>query len=192
MPRAVPPLLRFVPVVAVSLALIAVPAVAQESTATGGTQAAPAAKKVSVKRIQRALRVHADGVMGPKTRRAIRRFQRANGLAVTGRADDATLIALGFTQSQDRTLAAAPTGDAAAILAKIAKCESGGDPTAVSADGRYRGKYQFSRATWEALGGTGDPAEADEATQDAMALKLYEERGTAPWPSCSKQLDDKD
>ena len=189
MRRAVPPLFRLVPVVVLSLALIAVPAIAQEPAPTGGTQAAPVAKKVSVKRIQRALGVRADGVMGPKTRRAIKRFQRANHLAVTGRADDPTLIALGFVESQDRTLAAAPTGDAATILAKIAQCESGGDPTAVSADGRYRGKYQFSRATWEAMGGEGDPAEADEATQDAMALKLYEERGTAPWPSCSKQLD---
>ncbi len=192
MPRAVPPLLfRLVPVVGVLLALIAVPAIAAEGSAsTGGAQASTISKKTWVKQIQRALGVRADGVMGPQTRRAVRRFQRANGLRVTGRVDAATIAALGLEPSGDRTLASAPKGDAATILAKIAQCESGGDPTAVSADGRYRGKYQFSRATWEALGGTGDPAEADEATQDAMALKLYEERGTAPWPSCSKQLDD--
>ena len=191
MPTAVPPLSRLVPAVVVLLALVAAPAFATEtSTTTGGTQAAPVAKKVSVKRIQRALGVRADGILGPKTRRAIKRFQRTNGLAATGRVDDATLIALGFTQSDARTLASVPEGDAAAILAKIAKCESGGDPTAISADGRYRGKYQFSRATWEALGGEGDPAEADEATQDAMALKLFQERGTAPWPSCSKQIEE--
>jgi hypothetical protein len=70
------------------------------------------------------------------------------------------------------------------VLAQIAQCESGGDPTVVSRDGRYRGKYQFTRATWRSLGGTGDPAKADEATQDAMAAKLYAERGTAPWPVC--------
>ncbi len=191
MPRAVPPLFRLVPVVAVLLALIAAPANAAEDTAsTGGAQASTISKKTWVKQIQRALGVRADGVMGPQTRRAVRRFQRANDLRVTGRVDAATIAALGLEQSGDRTLASAPTGDAATILAKIAECESGGDPTAVSADGRYRGKYQFSRATWEAMGGEGDPAEADEATQDAMALKLYEERGTAPWPSCSKQLDD--
>ena len=191
MPSAVPPLSRLVPVVAVLMALIAVPAVAAADSATGGAQASTVTKKAWVKQIQRALGVHADGVMGPQTRRAVRRFQRANDLRVTGRVDAATIEALGLRQGGERTLAAAPSGGAATILAKIAQCESGGDPTAVSADGRYRGKYQFSRATWEALGGEGDPAEADEATQDAMALKLYEERGTAPWPSCSKQLDDK-
>ena len=38
--------------------------------------------------------------------------------------------------------------------------------------GQYRGKYQFSQATWDALGGTGDPAEAEESVQDAIAAKL--------------------
>ena len=49
------------------------------------------------------------------------------------------------------------------VLRRIAECESGGDPTAVSPDGRYRGKYQFTRSTWRALGGDGDPADASEA-----------------------------
>ena len=39
----------------------------------------------------------------------------------------------------------------------IASCESGGDPTAVSADGAYRGKYQFDYGTWASVGGAGDP-----------------------------------
>ena len=54
----------------------------------------------------------------------------------------------------------------------------------MSADGQYRGKYQFDRATWELMGGTGDPAAAREAEQDRIAAKLYAERGTAPWPVC--------
>jgi peptidoglycan hydrolase-like protein with peptidoglycan-binding domain len=169
-----------------SALVFAASAVTATATAqTGGTEAAPATKPVSVKRIQRALGVKADGVIGPKTRRALRRFQRTNGLRVTGRADEATLAALGLAPA-DRTLSDV---DAMTVLAQIAECESGGDTAAVSADGRYRGKYQFSRATWKALGGTGDPAEADEATQDALALQLYEERGLAPWPACSKKID---
>ncbi|WP_439598847.1 peptidoglycan-binding domain-containing protein [Falsiroseomonas sp.] len=36
----------------------------------------------------------ADGVMGPRTRAALRDFQRANNLSATGRADSATLAAL--------------------------------------------------------------------------------------------------
>jgi hypothetical protein len=80
-----------------------------------------------------------------------------------------------------------PAGTAPnATLAKIAQCESGGDPTAVSSSGQYRGKYQFDRATWKANGGTGDPAAASEATQDRIAAKLLAARGTAPWPVCGK------
>ena len=71
------------------------------------------------------------------------------------------------------------------MLRRIAECESGGDPTATSPDGRYRGKYQFTRSTWRALGGDGDPADASEATQDRIALKLYRRSGTTPWPSCA-------
>ena len=180
-----PHVVRSLVVLVATLAVVASPALAAGDETSGGAQAV-ATKKVSVKRIQRALGVRADGVIGPRTRRAIKRFQRANGLAVTGVADEATLAALGLVEPRQRTLAAA---NPKTVLAQIAECESGGDITAVSADGRYRGKYQFSRATWKALGGTGDPAEADEATQDALALQLYRERGLEPWPACSKKID---
>ena len=75
-------------------------------------------------------------------------------------------------------------GGSTATLARIARCESGGNPTAISSSGQYRGKYQFSRPTWRALGGKGDPAKAPEAVQDAMAAKLLAQRGTSPWPVC--------
>ena len=69
-------------------------------------------------------------------------------------------------------------------LEAIASCESGGDPTAVSSTGEYRGKYQFSTATWQAVGGTGDPAAAPEAEQDLRATMLYEQSGPGQWPVC--------
>jgi Transglycosylase-like domain len=72
------------------------------------------------------------------------------------------------------------------ILKKIAQCESGGNPRAISPDGRYRGKYQFSRSTWRAMGGKGDPAKASEYKQDKLALKLYRAEGTRPWPYCGE------
>jgi hypothetical protein len=71
------------------------------------------------------------------------------------------------------------------VLQRIAQCESGGNPSAVSEDGVYRGKYQFDQATWEAIGGTGDAAQAPESLQDRFAVKLYRQRGTAPWPRCA-------
>lgn len=75
-----------------------------------------------------------------------------------------------------------------ALLERIAKCESGGDPTIVSPDGRYRGKYQFAVATWRAMGGKGDPAAAPEAEQDRRAAKLLRVQGPSAWPVCARGL----
>jgi Transglycosylase-like domain len=77
-----------------------------------------------------------------------------------------------------------PAGVSMATLEAIASCESGGDPTAVSSDGSYRGKYQFSLETWAAVGGSGDPAAASEAEQDYRAALLYSQSGASPWPVC--------
>jgi peptidoglycan hydrolase-like protein with peptidoglycan-binding domain len=178
-----------------SLLFVSAPAMAQ----TGGAESQPAqqtttapAKKPTTKQIQKALGIKADGVFGPKTKRAVKTYQRRNGLKVTGRADTATLRSLGLIgrpQASGLDSVASIPADAKAILDQLAQCESGGNIAAESRDGRYFGKYQFSIATWEAMGGTGSPAEAAEATQDALAYKLYQQRGTAPWPSCSAQLD---
>ena len=69
-------------------------------------------------------------------------------------------------------------------LEAIAACESGGDPTAVSADGTYHGKYQFSVETWAAMGGSGLPSQAPEAEQDMRAAMLYAQSGPGQWPVC--------
>jgi hypothetical protein len=69
-------------------------------------------------------------------------------------------------------------------LEAIAACESGGDPGAIGGGGAYRGKYQFSHATWAAVGGTGDPAQAPESEQDRRAVILYERSGPGQWPTC--------
>ena len=77
-----------------------------------------------------------------------------------------------------------PAGVSMSTLEAIASCESGGDPTAVSSDGSYRGKYQFDYGTWESVGGAGDPAAASEAEQDYRAALLYTQSGSSPWPIC--------
>ena len=69
-----------------------------------------------------------------------------------------------------------------ATLEAIAACESGGDPTAVSSDGTYRGLYQFDFGTWESVGGDGDPAAASAAEQSYRAALLYSRSGSSPWP----------
>ena len=154
--------------------------------ATGGATAATATTKDALLKrgskgpqvvsLQRALGIPADGIFGRQTARAVRRFQRSRGLAVDGVAGPATLSALGVKTSRS---------EPSKLLARIAQCESGGNPRAVSPDGRYRGKYQFSRATWRALGGSGDPAKAAEAEQDRLAALLLAREGTKPWPACA-------
>jgi hypothetical protein len=77
-----------------------------------------------------------------------------------------------------------PDGPSYEVLNRIARCESGGNPRAMSTSGQYRGKYQFDLGTWASVGGSGDPAAASEAEQDLRAAMLYAQRGPAPWPIC--------
>ena len=151
------------------------------SSSTGGAAAASSVRGSGVAALQRALGIAADGVYGPQTRRAVRAFQRSHGLVVDGIAGPQTLRALGVSAASMRRSGAS----SGSLLQRIAQCESGGNPRAVSPDGRYRGKYQFSRATWRALGGTGDPARAPEAEQDRRAAELLASSGTSPWPNCA-------
>ena len=73
------------------------------------------------------------------------------------------------------------------VWAKLAQCESGGDPKTNTGNGFY-GMYQFTLETWQALGGTGYPHEADAATQTAMAKKLQAQSGWGQWPGCADKL----
>lgn len=157
--------------------------------------------EATVAAAQEKLGVAADGVIGPVTRAAIREYQRAHDLKVTGRLDKKTLSALGLrarAASADGDGGAAagekPKGDTSpavpaelrATLERIAECESGGDPRAVSANGLYRGKYQFHRDTWRGVGGRGDPAKASEREQDRRAAILYQRTGPSSWPVCGR------
>jgi peptidoglycan hydrolase-like protein with peptidoglycan-binding domain len=155
----------------------------------------------AVKQLQRKLSVKpVSGYFGQETRQAVKRFQRRHGLTADGVAGPATLRALRIrvTKTGYATGGSAPSSGSSsggssggshvklpAVLKRIAQCESGGNPRAISRSGRYRGKFQFDQATWEAAGGHGDPAAAPESTQDRIALRLYRKRGTAPWPNCA-------
>ncbi len=194
-----------------ALALLSVapavsPAFADDPSVSAGG-AATAATEVTlrkgdrgraVRRLQRKLGLSADGVFGPQTDRAVRRFQRRNGLTADGIVGPMTRSKLGLARFSSADVRHPPKdaadggGDSKVklprVLREIAECESGGDPRAVSSNGMYRGKFQFSRSTWKAVGGRGsDPAKASEAHQDRMALRLYRQSGVAPWPACGAQ-----
>jgi peptidoglycan hydrolase-like protein with peptidoglycan-binding domain len=161
---------------------------ADSATNTAAVKSAGA----SVSALQSALGITPDGVYGPNTRRAVRNYQRNQGLAADGIAGPVTLAHLGLAgrgSGAGTTASRTASGGGAAPnarLARIAACESGGNPAAVSPSGQYRGKYQFSRETWAEYGGTGDPAAASEAVQDGIAAKLLAARGTQPWPVCGR------
>ncbi|PHP53670.1 resuscitation-promoting factor [Actinomyces ruminis] len=131
-------------------------------------------------------------------------------VAVTERVDEVVLVGTGSTteDTTDTTDASATGGTAAAasssnssstsgsssasagddsVWAALAQCESGGNPTTNTGNGFY-GLYQFSLSTWQALGGTGYPHEADAATQTAMAKKLQAQSGWGQWPDCAARL----
>lgn len=73
-------------------------------------------------------------------------------------------------------------------FAALAKCESGGNPRAVSPTGKYRGLYQFDLRTWHGVGGVGDPIDATPQEQTKRARILYNDRGRTPWPYCGRYL----
>jgi Transglycosylase-like domain/Putative peptidoglycan binding domain len=179
-------------VVAALLAAAAVPALADPGVSgSGGASASPEIivkrgdRGAAVRSIQRQLRIPADGIFGPMTERAVKRFQRRHDLVPDGIVGPLTRRALGLRPFSSTSLRRTSSVTLPLVLRRIAQCESGGDPRAISPGGMYRGKYQFSRTTWRNLGGTGDPAAAPEWLQDRLALRLYRRSGTAPWPNCA-------
>ncbi|MGY1914648.1 ubiquitin-like domain-containing protein [Blastococcus sp. SYSU DS0973] len=72
--------------------------------------------------------------------------------------------------------------------AALAACESGGRANAVSSTGKYHGLYQFSVATWQAVGGSGLPSAASADEQTFRAQLLYDASGAGQWPHCGPRL----
>lgn len=114
----------------------------------------------------------------------VRRFHRlVSSIADEIRAEERAAARQREREREER-FAELPGGVSLSTLEAIASCESGGDPSAVSSDGTYRGLYQFDYGTWESMGGSGDPAAASVAEQNYRAALLYASAGSSPWPVC--------
>jgi uncharacterized protein YabE (DUF348 family) len=98
------------------------------------------------------------------------------------------LVTVGTKPRPAPAPSAAPATADGLNWAALAACESGGRPNAVSSSGTYRGMYQFSRGTWAAVGGSGDPAAASAAEQTTRAQMLYARSGAGQWPHCGSRL----
>lgn len=68
--------------------------------------------------------------------------------------------------------------------ARVCRCESSGNPRALSRNRLYAGLFQFSRETWQSVGG-GDPY--DPITNSEHAYRLWRRRGWRPWPTCGRR-----
>lgn len=80
-------------------------------------------------------------------------------------------------------------------LSRLRACESGGNYSAVSRNGLYRGAYQFHRGTWNSVAGKFyphlrgvDPASAAPFDQDRMTRALWSTGGPRNWPVCSRRV----
>jgi uncharacterized protein YabE (DUF348 family) len=72
----------------------------------------------------------------------------------------------------------------------VAQCESGGNWHINTGNGFYGG-LQFDYNTWLANGGGAYAPRADLATREqqiAIATKVYDQRGSSPWPVCGQYL----
>ena len=168
-------------VLAVALATLTLGA----GLASAGTVLKRGSRGDSVASVQKRVGVAHDGVFGKRTKKAVKRFQKRKGLTADGIVGPRTFKALGLRPPAGGARKKRKRVKVPKVLQRIAQCESGGNPRAVSRNGLYRGKYQFHRSTWRGLGGKGDPAKASEAKQDRLAVKLYKRVGTAPWASCA-------
>lgn len=75
------------------------------------------------------------------------------------------------------------TGD---VWQSLAECESGNNN--VNTGNGYHGFFQFSRQTWQAMGGSGVASDNGPEKQLELARKLQSRSGWGQWPSCSRKL----
>jgi hypothetical protein len=146
-----------------------------------------ASKTRSVKRSATSRR-KAEGMVAGALSREVEslrpsRDDRSSRSSVTERARPRRRPAPRGTVAQ-RVAAAWPGDDRDAL--RVVGCESGFEQGARSGSGRYSGLFQFDQRTWQAVGGTGPPAEASVEEQTRRAWRLYQQRGWAPWPSCGR------
>lgn len=68
----------------------------------------------------------------------------------------------------------------------VAQCESGGNWQINTGNGYYGG-LQFTLSTWEANGGSGNPANASREEQIRVAENVLASQGIGAWPVCGSR-----
>lgn len=78
-------------------------------------------------------------------------------------------------------------GPYSAAWDRLAQCESSGNWSINTGNGYYGG-LQFSKSSWEWVGGSGLPHQASKQEQIERAYALWQRQGWGAWPSCTSQL----
>jgi peptidoglycan hydrolase-like protein with peptidoglycan-binding domain len=95
---------RIANVATMSLAAFAALALTPQWVTSMDMEAVPTLTAEGIRTVQQALQKKGfdpgpiDGIMGPQTEQAVRKFQDAYGISTSGRIDNQTLYALGQTQ----------------------------------------------------------------------------------------------
>ncbi len=139
----------------------------------------------AVAQVQHALHLQpASGRFGPRTKRAVRAFQRRGHLIVDGIVGPQTWDALfHITPAPASTTPTTASRGGYSIPSGIVQCESHGNYSAVNPSSGAGGAYQILPSTWRAYGGQGLPQEASPAEQDRIASEIYARQGPSAW-SC--------
>ncbi|MQY30390.1 transglycosylase family protein [Nocardia aurantia] len=69
----------------------------------------------------------------------------------------------------------------------VAQCEAGGNWNIDTGNGFFGG-LQFTQGTWEANGGSGNPADASREEQIRVAENVLGSQGIGAWPTCGPNL----
>ncbi|MDA9912832.1 peptidoglycan-binding protein [Candidatus Nanopelagicales bacterium] len=155
-----------------------------------------------VRALQTALGIVADGDFGPNTETAVRDYQAAAGLPVSGIVTSDTWSRLGarvIPPAVDiTTTEAARTSRAhrstisvdqfvnSATARLVVQRESGGNCAIVSSNGKWHGKWQMDANFWSGNGGLAYATKASKATcaqQDLVARAGWIDRWWNPWPT---------
>ncbi|WP_460744026.1 transglycosylase family protein, partial [Nesterenkonia halophila] len=70
---------------------------------------------------------------------------------------------------------------------RLAMCESSGD-WSIDTGNTFYGGIQFTKQSWEAVGGTGYPHHASKYEQIARGYELWKIQGWGAWPGCQEKL----
>jgi cell wall-associated NlpC family hydrolase len=142
---------------------------AAPSTATASLDLARGSTGDAVRALQAKLGITADGIFGPQTERAVKRFQRAHGLPTVGRVGPQTRAALGVELPSSTTRTTKGSGAPSVALSRTA-ARALQAKLGVAADGVIGPQTRRALKRWEAANGMPADGRPDQQALDALGI----------------------